>query len=823
MKISRKWLEHYVDLGGRTDAALEEAMTLIGFEVEGVENRGAPALERVVVGEVKTRAQHPNADRLSVCTVDVGDGRLRNIVCGAKNFQEGDRVFVALPGAKVRDPEGQWFAIQESKLRGVESQGMMCSARELGLGVDHQGLLILGNRPEVGAAFNAVMPPPDTVFDLEITPNRPDCLCHVGVARELAAYWGKELRYPEVVASATDPNRNPAENLVSSIRVEAEEQCPLYYGFSIRGVKIGPSPEWLKQALEAVGLRPINNVVDVTNYVLMELGQPLHAFDAGKIRGGQLVVRQARAGEPLTTLDGKLRELQPSMTVIADAERALVVAGVMGSIDAEVDNATTDILLEAAFFRASFIRKTSRRLGLSTDSSYRFERGVDANNTAFAALRAVDLILATAGGRLAGQPIQVGTPSPAACEIEMKPQFIRDSLGFGPDDRTIERVLSALELEVKVGRAETGEEQWAVAVPSFRRDLERPADLVEEFLRIYGTDKIPESPVRVRTDQYRRDPVAVFQDEAALYLTGRQFHECMMYSLRSEQEVLHWYGHAIAETLRLANPLTADQSHLRPTLLAGLLDSLKLNLSRRTGATRLFERGRVFREYNGRVYELVSVAFLIYLDPARRDWKPREPADFFRCKNLVEGLLDLAGVPMAERTPQPVAGEDNWQDGQTARVGEFVRDGYEAKLGLMNPQRTREWDIPGLVYAGGIIVKPEYLQGQRGHPRFAPFSMYPAVEKDLALVVEAEAQAENVRQRLEAAAREAGGTAAPVEAVRVFDVYQGQGLPEGKKSLAFTLLFRSFERTLKDEEVNPVFERIQKTMTTGTGWTVRGG
>ena len=399
MKISRSWLEQYIDLSGKSDAELEEALTLIGFEVEGVESTGIRHADRIVVGEVKTRAPHPDADRLSVADVDVGDGTLRHIVCGATNYREGDRVFVALPGARVMDPDGNLFKIKQSKLRGETSEGMMCSSRELGLGDDHSGLYILEDAPEIGAPIESVLGSGDTVFDVEITPNRPDCQSHVGMARELAAYYNIDLDYPKTRTGSRDPFSDLHREIIHSIRVEADEQCPLYFGYSITGVNIEPSPPWLRRAIESVGLRSVNNVVDVTNYVMLELGQPLHAFDADKVGGRELIVRQARAGERIRTLDERERELSPSMTVIADASRALVIAGVMGSLDAEVDDNTTDIVLEAAYFRASFIRRTSRRLNLSTDSSYRFERGVDPSNIEYAAWRALDLILDVAGGR----------------------------------------------------------------------------------------------------------------------------------------------------------------------------------------------------------------------------------------------------------------------------------------------------------------------------------------------------------------------------------------------------------------------------------------
>ncbi len=373
MKISLNWLKDYVAL----DASIEElkhAITFLGFEVEGVHHTGAPKLEQVVVGEVLTRDKHPNADKLSVCTVDIGPaGGVKTIVCGAQNYKVGDRVPVALPGAVLPGD----FKIKQSKIRGQLSDGMMCSAKELGIAEDADGLLILDGRPALGAPINDILPAGDVVFDVEITPNRPDGLSHLGLARELAAWFKRDLVYPPTKFNGHPPDAAPHPHLLSSVSVEVGEDCPLYSATILAGVKIAPSPAWLQERLKAVGLRPINNVVDVGNYVMLESGQPMHAFDAKKIGGRKIIVRRAADGEKLVTLDGKERALSSRMLVIADAEKPLVVAGIMGGANAGVDETTTDLVLEVAYFKPQSIRWTSKRLGLASDSSYRYERGVD--------------------------------------------------------------------------------------------------------------------------------------------------------------------------------------------------------------------------------------------------------------------------------------------------------------------------------------------------------------------------------------------------------------------------------------------------------------
>ena len=487
MKISLNWLKDYVTL----DAPVEEvcrAVTFLGFEVERVIRTGAPRLEQVVVGEVLARDKHPNADKLSVCQVDIGPaGGVKTIVCGAQNYKVGDRVPVALPGAVLPGD----FVIKRSKIRGHESDGMMCSAKELGVAEDADGLLILASRPDLGTPINQVLPSGDVILDIEITPNRPDCLSHLGIARELAAWFKQELVYPQEKFRGV-PTAPARPDLLHSVKVAASGDCPFYTAHVITGVRIAPSPAWLQDRLRAVGLRPINNIVDVGNYVMLETGQPLHAFDARRLAGAEIHVRLAAAGESITTLDGKERKLGEDMLVIADARQPVVIAGIMGGVASGVADDTTDLVLECAVFRRQAVRSTSKRLGLASDSSYRYERGVDPHGTLEAAWRAIDLILETAGGEVAGPGWTVGGDVPWAREIILTPAFVRERLGFEIPDAVMKASLELLELAVI--REEPTLDRgpaWTVSIPSWRDDLDRPIDLVEEVLRLYGTEKIP--------------------------------------------------------------------------------------------------------------------------------------------------------------------------------------------------------------------------------------------------------------------------------------------------------------------------------------------
>ena len=817
MKISLNWLRDYVELTASTDEICR-AITFLGFEVENVISTGAPKLENVVVGEILTRAKHPNADKLSVCTVDVGSaGGVKTIVCGAPNCDAGNRVPVALPGAVLPGN----FVIKQSKIRGQSSDGMMCAPDELGLGDEHAGLLILSGSPALGTPINDVLPPGDTVFDIEITPNRPDCLSHLGIARELAAWFKLPLKYPQEKFRGDVSNLPARPELLRNVSVTAPELCPLYTAHVITGVKIGPSPEWMQRRLAAVGLRPINNVVDVGNYVMLETGQPLHAFDARKLGGNEIVVRPATEGEKILTLDGKERTLSSRMLVIADAEKPVVVAGIMGGENSGVSDDTTDLVLECAIFKRQSVRATSRALGLSSDSSYRYERGVDPHGTLEAAWRAIDLIIETAGGQVVGPAFKIGGDVPWQREIVVTHDYITEKLGFDIPAADMRAAFDSLELTVT--REEPTERRgpaWTVSIPSWRDDLDRPIDLVEEVLRLYGTEKIPatvvSSPGLVGDD----DPIVLFNRRVTDYLVGHDFHECVNYTLRPAREVALSVAIPAAAELALANPFVEDQSHLRPTLVSGLLETLKLNQARGVAVSRLCETGRVFIERNGQTVECAAVAFVIAEDTERR-WKQREAADFYTAKHHVTSLAAMAGIDLVRQPVSPIATPSfGWQSGHAAGAGEML-GGWTARFGLVDLALAKSLGIEGKVYAGFFAILPEKITAESVRRRYSDFSLFPAALRDLALVVDAATPADDVRKQLTKVARAAVGNAFALERVAVFDVYQGTGLPEGKKSVAFALTFRAADRTLTDDEVNAAFQKIQDEIVKANGWTVR--
>jgi len=816
VKISRNWLQDYVDLADLTDEQISEAITFLGFEVEGIETTGAPQLQSVVVGEVLTRDQHPNADRLSICDVAVGEanGGTKRIVCGAQNYQVGDRVPVALVGAVLPGD----FKIKPSKIRGEASEGMMCSGKELNIGEDHSGLLILTDRPEVGTPINEALPPGDVVFDIEITPNRPDCQCHLGVARELAAWFRRELVYPRTELPAAAPAR---PDLLKALKVEAPEDCPVYTATAVAGVKVGPSPDWMQQRLSAVGVRPINNLVDIGNYVMLEYGQPMHAFDASKLADQTIVVRYAQAGETLVTLDEKERQLTPDMLMIADPEKSVVIAGIMGGENSGVSDDTTDLVLEVAAFRRFSVRATSRKLNLSSDSSYRFERGIDVHGLPEATARALALTIEFAGGQVCGETLRVGSDVPWEREIELSPAWVRSRLGFEVADEDQRAALEALDLlVVHANEVEDGSPVWTVKIPSWRSDLDRPIDLVEEILRVHGTAKIPECTVTGPGLLVVDDPVADYNRKVGTYLVGQNLNESVTYTLRGGADVAAWGGESAAAPLGLDNPFVEDQSHLRPSLMGGLLDSLKLNQARGNTVTGLFETGRVFIPGDQGVQECAGVGFILPENTAAA-WTKRESADFYTTKRMVETLAAAAGVDLSRQwhLPKDKGEALGWQDGQHSLQGNMAF-GWTAVYGLLDLARLKARGIEGKVLGGFFAILPERLKSGGKRKRFQPFSSQPAALRDVALIVDQDEPAGNVEKALAKQAKVAA-KGFEAEAVELFDVYAGQGLPEGKKSLAFSLRFRAADRTLKDDEVNEAFNAILAGIAQKTDYAVR--
>ncbi|MGH8047071.1 MAG: phenylalanine--tRNA ligase subunit beta [Chthoniobacterales bacterium] len=766
MKISLSWLKEFVPYAGTVDA-LGELLTRAGLEVASVETRGAD-FPNVVVAQILESNPHPNADRLSVCRVDDGSGDPRQIVCGAKNYKVGDKVPLALPGAVLPGD----FKIKTGKLRGVESEGMLCSAKELNLAEEAQGLLILSPDAKVGAPISEIFPP-ETVLEIEITPNRPDWLSHVGIAREIAAN-------SELVASAPSPAAPATKEDAAVARIENISGCPFYSVRRISGVKVGPSPEWLARRLEAVGLRSINNVVDVTNYVMMELGQPLHAFDAAKVAGG-IVVRRATAGEKFPALDGREYLLRTGDLVIADSGRAIALAGVMGGEDSGVTETTTDILLESAYFDPPTVRATARGLDLQSDSSYRFERGVNPGGVLAAGTRAAQLIVEIAGGCAEEVVVTVGGLPPLEWTVDLRYERCRDLLGIALTNEKIDAPLAKLGLEKVFGDAEKA--TWRV--PAFRGDLTRDVDLIEEVVRLVGIENISD---RLAGAPAPTSPADMAYDAAMdmrRLLQGMGFSEARTSTLVAKPDG--------DDFLAVRNPLGEEQSALRPSMLGGLFAALRRNLNLGAESVRLFEIGRIFA--NADEEEVASLALVVSGPHMPRTWRDAEagPFDLFDLRGVIESL-----VPNVEFVEK---GDVRFGLSLEVCVGGFVA----GVIGQLSPGPARELDARAPVVAAELRL--DVLQAAWLAPRtFVAAAKFPAITRDIAAVLPRTLGFGEV----ERVVREANEPL--LEAISPFDIFTddtGTKLPTDRKSLAFSLTFRSPERTLTADEVNVSCDRLK--------------
>lgn len=786
MQVSLSWLSAHLDLGSYTTAQLADLLTFAGIEVEGIEERGL-ATDKVVVARIESFEPHPNADKLSVCQVEDGSGSLRQIVCGAKNFKAGDKVPLALPGAAL--PGG--FEIKEGKLRGVVSGGMMCSAKELGLGEDTGGLWILDPGLEIGRPLAEIVGN-DTIFDLEITPNRPDLLSHLGLARELAALTGLPLKGGRDHAASATPTRVAKAD---EVRLEAPEDCPFYTARIVRGVKVGPSPDWLKARLESVGLRPINNVVDVTNYVLLEMGQPLHAFDLSKLEGG-IVVRRATEGETLRTLDEAERVLIPDDLVIADAKRPVALAGVMGGAETGVTETTTDLLLEAAYFAPSVVRRGARRLGLNSDSSYRFERGVDPQQVRGASDLAVQLILTLAGGTADSELQAAGTAPELAGEVELDEARALRLLGMPA--LTLEEAHAILEkLGLQKKATSHGNSRWQV--PSWRLDLQRGVDLVEEIARVVGLERVPAKFAAVMAQGDATDRQYDHAMQLRQTLAARGLHEVQTLRLIAATQLDSGLGAGDPMAAApLKNPLSEDHTHLRPSLVPGLLATAALNS--RQGAQRLalFEAGRVFLKMpNGQVREEERLAVLLTGPVAEVSWHEKQPraADAFDLRGLIEALSGVASLDLRRQDDSSV-----FLLRHELRAGNRVL-GWIAQL---HPARARELDARHPVYVAELLLSA-LRQGAGGPAKFEELPRFPSVTRDLAFELPLDLPNAKV-QAFFASLKEpllAGAT--------LFDVFvdaTGTKIAADRKSTAWTLTYRAPDRTLETAEVDAVHARI---------------
>jgi len=828
MRVPFSWIKEYVDWRGSVEE-LAEVLTMSGTEVEGIDWVGAPRdpenLSRFVVGKVLTRDRHPNADKLSLCTVEVGEanGGVKQIVCGADNFQAGDTVAVSLSGATLENG----LKLKKANLRGVESDGMMMSEQELGYEQTSPGIVILPDELIVGTPLQEYLPVSEAVLELELTSNRPDCFSIYGIARELAAAARLELAPPPTAGPAVLGGA-PADEAIA-VEVADPDLCPRYAAQVIRDVTVADSPAWLKARLTHAGMRPISNVVDVTNYVMLGWGQPLHAFDAGKVRGGKLIARRAKDGEEIVTLDGVERTLDGEMLVIADVERPLVIAGVFGSVDAEVDEKTTDLVLEAASFTGPSILRTELHTGIRSEASNRFEKGLDANLVPGGLDFASRLFAELCGGTVAPGVVDVWAEAPSRPRLSYRPAKADGLLGYAVLAQEQAGILRRLECEVDEGAAATPDPralstaEWSVTPPTFRPDLVREVDLIEEVGRITGYDVAPETLPRHRTAGGLTKPQQV-RRAVRRALAGCGLDEAMTYTFVAP-DALDPLGlpedDVRLSPVKLSNPMSVEQSVMRTMLLPGLIGAVRANVDRLNDPPNLFEIGSVYlwddqtspapahAAEPGAVlpHEPEAVGIVLAGPLQAENWTGAgRPTDFSTLKGVVEaalGALRLRGefAPLGEAA----AHFPYLHPGKAALVSVPGAGGVGA-LGLLRPDVAAAYGIDDLELHFAALALDRIVPVALETAIFEDLGAYPPAAQDLAVVVDRGVAAADVV----AVARRAGGKL--TRDVHVFDVYEGDQVPADKRSLALRVVMRSPERTLGEKDIVGVRAKILKAL-----------
>ncbi|SFB17044.1 MULTISPECIES: phenylalanine--tRNA ligase subunit beta [unclassified Bacillus (in: firmicutes)] len=804
MFVSYKWLQEYVDLSGVTAEQLAEKITKSGIEVEGVEvlNKG---ISGVVVGYVLEREQHPNADKLSKCLVDIGEEAPVQIICGAKNVAQGQKVAVAKVGAVLPGD----FKIKRAKLRGEESLGMICSLQELGMEGKlvpkeySEGIFVFSSDAKVGEDALALLNRDDEVLELGLTPNRSDCLSMLGVAYEVAAILGREVKLPETNVQTISEK---ASDYIS-VSVEAKEENPLYVAKVIKNITIAPSPMWMQTRLMAAGIRPHNNVVDITNYILLEYGQPLHAFDYDKLGSKQILVRKAEAGEEMVTLDEAKRTLSEDHLVITNGEVPVALAGVMGGANSEVGSETTTVLLESAYFTGAVVRKASKDFGLRSEASARFEKGVDPNRVRAAAERAADLMAQYAGGEVLEGSVEADTLSVEPAVVSVTLEKINRVLGTELSMNDVEQIFARLQFEVK-----TEADTITVTAPTRRGDIQIEEDLIEEVARLYGYDEIPKTLPIGSSTPGRLTPYQKKRRIVRQYLEGSGLYQAITYSLTSEEKVAQ-YAFEGKEAIRLSMPMSEERSMLRLSIVPQLLEVLKYNGARQNDSLGVYETGAVFLVKEGEELpeEREHLAGAVTGLWNQHAWQGEKKAvDFYVLKGILEGVFAKLGL--TERISFVQATVEGLHPGRTAEV---VLDGEKIGfIGQVHPNVQKNLDLKD-TYVFELSLKA-VLEAATEPLKYHVIPRFPSMTRDIALVVEKEKSA----GELEAVIVEAGGSL--LKEVNVFDLYEGERMEAGKKSIAFSLKYSDPERTLTDEEVTKNHEKVLAALGEKAGAVLRG-
>ncbi|OES44179.1 phenylalanine--tRNA ligase subunit beta [Domibacillus iocasae] len=790
MFVSYKWLSQYVDIADQTPEELAEKITRAGIEVEGVEMPAAQ-MKGIVVGYVKSREQHPNADKLSKCLVDVGEEEPVQIICGAKNVDAGQYVAVARTGAVLPGN----FKIKRAKLRGEESNGMICSLSELGIESRlnpkeyAEGIFNFPNDVTPGEDALAALNRDDAILELSLTPNRSDALSMMGVAYEVAAILGRDVKLPE-------PNPNEAGEPASEaiqIRIDAPEDNPLYIARVVKNVKIGPSPLWMQTLLMNAGVRPHNNVVDITNYVLMEYGQPLHAFDLDRIRTGEIVVRRAEEGEKFVTLDDAERTLSADQLVITNGKEAVALAGVMGGANSEVNDHTVNVLIESAYFDGQIVRNASKAHGLRSEASARFEKGVDPSRVQAACDRAAELMAEYAGGTVLSGRVVAGEYAPEPKKVSITLDRLNTRLGTELQMGGVEDIFSRLKFET-----ETKNDEITVTVPTRRGDITIPEDLTEEVARLYGYDHIPLTLPEGESLPGGLSPYQLGRRVVRRYLEGAGFNQAVTYSLTSEKRAAQ-FALEVREPVALAMPMSEERAYLRESLLPHLVEAAAYNSARQMGSVALYETGSIYLNEGKNVQpkEEERLAGIITGIWQEHLWQgEKKAADFFTVKGVIEGAAARLGL--TDRLSFQKATPEGFHPGRTAAV--LFDEQPVGVIGQLHPSLAKEVDLKeAYLFELKLDV---LLNAARVDLAYTPIPRFPSISRDIALVVDSTVEA----ALLETIIKEAGGSL--LTNIHVFDVYEGDRMEAGKKSVAFALTYVNPDKTLTDDEVTAVHEKV---------------
>lgn len=810
MKISYNWLKTFIEMPFSPNE-LSVALTDCGLEVEQLEQwqSAQGGLEGLVIGKVLTCERHPNADRLSVTTVEVGDGSPKQIVCGAPNVAAGQTVVVALPGAKLYPASGEAFEIKKSKIRGEASEGMICAEDEIGLGSSHAGIMILPDALLAGMpATDFFKVENDWIFEIGLTPNRADAASHLGVARDIRALTGMKkeavIRMPEVSVFSEGNEKNTI-----TVQLTDKEACRRYTAIELSGVHVGPSPDWLKNRLKSIGIRSINNIVDVTNFVMHECGQPLHAFDAEKIRGNKIVVGQAAAGTKFITLDETERVLSGSELMISDAEGPLCIAGVFGGMDSGVSEKTQRIFLESAWFHPVHVRKSARQHGLHTDSSFRFERGTDPRMTVPALMRAALLMQEVAGSKVSGQIIDHYENEITDRQILLDFDYLDAIIGNVIDRELVKRIIRNLGMDI----LEEQKNALLLSVPPFKVDVTRPADVAEEVLRIYGYNNI-ELPIKVAISPSKiinPDPEAII-DRCGAYLVANGFREMLNNSLTrlSHLDLLPMReGLAAVEVL---NPLSADLALLRHSMLLTGLETIAYNINRRQKDLRFFELGKTYAKAGDKYLESSYLSLWLTGDFAAEHWKgKKEEYDIYFLKAIVEQLMSRAGVDLHKQISLKAGEEDRME----SSIAYYSGKSLIASAGKVKRELLKSMDIAQPVWYAEVNIEA-LLRIISAKDKVVPGPpKFPEVRRDLSMLLDREVE----YSALEKIAYSTEPNL--LKQVNLFDVYEGDKIEKGKKSYALSFMLRDEENTLQDKQIDQVMEKLMKQFESKLGAQIR--